>query len=94
LEDQRRCGKLIRRRGTVFLVQHKIETAADATRAIKEGVALERSAEQLPALVYAMLTMSDEGLKEEHRRLTAQAVDVWHRQQTNGHNGRSDRLIE
>jgi hypothetical protein len=74
LDDQRKAGELMRRRGVEYLTQAKIESAADAVRAIKEGVALERSAEGmpgagLPEFIFEMLVMSDVELHAELDRL-------------------------
>jgi hypothetical protein len=69
LEEHRRAGELMRRRGEERLRKHEIETSGDAIRAIKEGVILERQAEHLPTVILELMGLPDEDLYAERERL-------------------------
>lgn len=69
LDEQRKAGELLRRRGTEYFVKHEMETAGDAIRGIKEGVALERSAEGLPSFIAELFTLNEDELTAERERI-------------------------
>lgn len=49
LEEQRRAGELLRRRGVQYYTQHEIGDGREAIQAIAKGVELERAAEDMAA---------------------------------------------
>jgi hypothetical protein len=69
LEEQRQAGELLRRRGVQYLTKAQLDNAADAIRAIKEGVALERSAAGMPDYLIQVMTMSEDELRDDLDRL-------------------------
>jgi transposase len=69
LAEQAKAGELLRRRGVEYFVKHEVEEGREAIAAIKEGVALERSAEGLPGFVLELMNYDEDQLRAERDRL-------------------------
>lgn len=74
LDDHRRAGELLRRRGVEHLAKQPIETTRDAITAIKVGIELERLSVGLPDWVFEILRMDDEQLEKERIALARLAA--------------------
>jgi hypothetical protein len=74
LDDHRKAGELLRRRGVEHLAKQPIETTRDAIAAIKVGIELERLSVGLPDWVFEVMRMDDEQLEKERVALARLAA--------------------
>lgn len=62
IDEHRKAGELVRRRGVEYLAQNPIEDERVAITAIEKGIAIERTAEGLPTWVVELMSMTDDEL--------------------------------